>query len=90
MSAPKRTRPRGSGNRPDRTNKALPPLNAPFPGCCKPYPYAAFSNQTLVQLEARHVGKGCRGYTEPMDLEEWNEDVDRRNAARSGGGGHER
>jgi len=83
----KRTRP-GARQRPDRTDKALPPLNSPFPGCCKPYPYAVFVDQKLVELHAHHTGRHCKGYQEPMSLEEWNAEVDAR-AARSAGKGDE-
>jgi hypothetical protein len=85
----KRTRP-GARNRPDRTDKALPPLNSPFPGCCKPYPYAVFVDQKLVELTARHTGRHCKGYQEPMSLEEWNADADARSAARRRDGGDDR
>lgn len=81
----KRTRPRAQ-SRPDRTDKALPPLNSPFPGCCKTYPDARFVNQTLVELNAHHTGKHCKGYLEPMDMEVWNADVDARNARRASRG----
>jgi hypothetical protein len=85
MTSPKRTRPRSANGRPDKTSKVMPALNTPYPGCCTPYPYAQFVDQKLVELTARHRGKRCNGYTEPMDLEAWNADVDTRNAARHSG-----
>lgn len=78
-STRKRTRPRSAvQQRPDRTNLVLPPLNAPFAGCCKPYPDATFAKQELVALNAHHTGPSCKGYLEPMSLEEWNAEVARR------------
>lgn len=84
MPGPKRTRP-GARVRPDRTIKALPPPNSPFPGCCKPYPFARFVNQKLVELNYHHIGQQCRGYIEPINMEGWNADVDTRNARRGAG-----
>lgn len=85
MTAPRRTRPRSVQQRPDRTNVALPILNAPYPGCCRPTPDATFANQTLVKLVARHVGPNCKGYLEPMSVETWNADVHDRARRRDGG-----
>lgn len=81
----KRTRP-GGQRRPDRTDKVLPPLNAPYAGCCKPYPDARFVNQVLVEINAHHIGRHCKGFLEPMDMEVWNAEVDARNARRAGRG----
>ena len=57
-------------------------LNAPFPGCCEPYPDATFVNQSLVRLSAHHQGPRCKGYLEPMSMEDWLADVDARNRVR--------
>lgn len=78
MPGKTRTRPRSAQQRPDKTNVALPPLNQPYAGCCKPYPDATFEKQTLVSINAHHIGPHCGGYLEPMDLEEWNAEVARR------------
>lgn len=67
----------------------MKPLNSPFPGCCKPYPDATFENQVLVKLNAHHNGPHCKGFTEPMDVEVWNADVDARNTARRSARGDE-
>lgn len=56
-------------------------LNEPFPGCCKPSPDATFKNQTLVKLEARHIGKYCKGYVAPLSIVDWMVDVDARASA---------
>jgi hypothetical protein len=70
-----RTRPKAEGKRPDRT--VQPPLNGPYPGCCTPYPDARFVNEIMVELNAHHVGKRCRGFLEPIDREEWYAEIDR-------------
>ena len=82
MQPRKRTRPKSAeGKRPDRL-VVIPPLNAPYPGCCVPYPDVTFVDQTITRLVSRHIGPRCGGYTEPIPMEEWNAEVDRRSAAR--------
>lgn len=82
--AVKRTRPAGRADRPDRTVD-IP--HGPHPGCCVPYPYAVFRNERLVQLDARHVGRFCKGSVEPMDMEAFHAEVNRRASSRSPIGG---
>ena len=83
MASKTRKRPGGSKERPKGTD-ALMPLNAPFPGCCKPYPHARFEDQVLVELHAHHNGPKCGGFMEPMDVEAWNAEVDARRGAVQG------
>lgn len=84
MGIKKRTRP--SAAEPAKS-VALTLINEPYPGCCKPVPDATFANQNLIRLMARHIGRRCKGYLEPMDMEEWNAEVNRRASARSSAGG---
>lgn len=46
-------------------------LNAPSPGCCRPFPDGRFVNQELVELYAHHQGPRCKGFMEPMNIKEW-------------------
>lgn len=85
MAGKRRTRPVGT----KRRAEALEPLNAPYPGCCVPYPDATFQNQNMVRLSAHHQGPRCRGYLEPIDITEWMADVHVRNANRSKSGSDE-
>lgn len=70
--------PRQPADRPKRV--VQPRLNAPYPGCCDPFPDATFVNGELVKLNAHHNGEQCAGYLEPMSLEDWNASVDNRRA----------
>lgn len=83
---PKRTRPAGrTAERPDRTvptRKVMPAVNAPYPGCCEPYPDATFVDQELVKVNAHHKGPYCKGYLEPMSLEAFRAEVDARRPVR--------
>ena len=85
----KRTRP-GGGKQNQLKLEAEMPKGRTYPGCCTPFPYAVFENQTLTELYAQHRGRNCAGYREPMSVGAWNEEVDRRAAARSGDGGNDR
>lgn len=90
MDAKKRTRPGGRRAESPKGTNALLPLNAPFPGCCKPYPHARFVDQVMVELHAHHVGSRCKGFMEPMSVEDWNAEIDARSAAGRASGGDER
>jgi hypothetical protein len=70
----KRTRPKGK-------SPVLEMINAPHPGCCEPFPDARFENEQLVELWSHHRGKGCKGFMEPISLEAWNAEIDRRASA---------
>lgn len=85
MGTKKRTRPAAAAAPPKQVS--LSQFLEPYPGCCKPVPDATFANQNLVKLMARHIGRRCKGYLEPMDMEEWNAEVNRRASARSSAGG---
>lgn len=47
-------------------------------GCCKPYPDAKFVDGCMVSLFSHHNGDYCKGMMEPMSIEEWDDEIDRR------------
>ena len=62
-----------------KTRKRKPivevPLISIYPGCCNPYPDATFVNQKIVKLVAHHRGPQCKGFLEPMSIEDWNASI---------------
>lgn len=68
MSFKKRTRPGKRAVEPEPSSS----------GCCKPYPDAKFVDGCMVSLFAHHNGDYCKGIMEPMSIEEWDDEIDRR------------
>lgn len=75
MARKKRAAPTGEPERPIKTD-ALLPLNAPYPGCCTPYPDARFKDQLMVELYDHHRGPNCKGFMEERSVEEWYAQID--------------